>query len=241
VERAADPAALRRAQDEHAQAHARRGEAARAFLATRAPADREAYLAAGREVARAREGAVRLAESAAGARYSDTNYIFPTYILTHLPRGLAGLVIAVIFAAAMSTLSGEFNSLATATMVDFYKRYVRADGGARHDLLVSRLLTGFWGLFASAVALQSGRFGSAIETVNRFGSYVYGPILGVFALAVLTPWVRGSAAFWAVVVGEAVVAAVVLTSPVHFLWYTLIGTLTVVAGGVVLQAARPRS
>jgi SSS family transporter len=241
VERSADPAALGRIRQQYGEAHARRREAALAYLATRGPAEREAYLSAGRELVEARAGAVRLAESASGARYSDTNYIFPSYILTHLPRGLAGLVIAVIFAAAMSTLSGEFNSLATATMVDFYKRFVRPDGGPRHDLLVSRLFTGFWGLFACAVALEAGRFGSAIETVNRFGSYVYGPILGVFALAVLTPWVRGGAAFWAVLAGEAVVALVVLTSPVHFLWYTLIGTATVVAAGLLLEMARPRS
>ena len=87
----------------------------------------------------------------------------------------------MIFAAAMSTLSGEFNSLATASMVDFYKRFVRPDGGDAHDLLMSRVFTAFWGVFACLIALQAGRLGSAIEVVNRFGSYFYGSILGVFA------------------------------------------------------------
>src|SRR6185369_12374144 len=111
------------------------------------------------------------------AAYSDTNYIFPTYILTYLPRGLAGLVIAVIFAAAMSTLSGEFNSLATATMVDFYKRFVTRSASDERELLISRVLTAFWGGFACLVALRAGQLGSAIEVVNRFGSYFYGSIL----------------------------------------------------------------
>ena len=130
-----------------------------------------------------------------GARYNDTNYIFPSYIVTHLPQGLAGLVIAVIFAAAMSTLSGELNSLATASMVDFYQRFVRTEASDAHYLRVSRLATAFWGLFASVVALQAGRLGSAIEVVNRFGSYFYGSILGVFGLAVLTPKASAAGGF----------------------------------------------
>ena len=79
----------------------------------------------------------------------------------------------------MSTLSGEFNSLATATMVDFYKRFVRTYGSDAHDLLhVAACFTAFWGGFACLIALQAGRLGSAIEVVNRFGSYFYGSILG---------------------------------------------------------------
>ena len=131
---------------------------------------------------------------------NDVNYIFPSYVVSRLRGGLAGLILAVIFAAAMSALAGELNSLATATMVDFYSRFVPADRGffswlmrllgikaAARDLFVSRLFTAFWGLFAAVVALQAGQLGSAIEVVNRFGSYFYGSILGVFGLAVLTP------------------------------------------------------
>ena len=123
---------------------------------------------------------------------------------------LAGLVIAVIFAAAMTALSGELSSLATASMIDFYKRYVRPDGTPAQDLFTSRLLTALWGAFAVMVALRAGQLGSAIETVNRFGSYVYGPILGVFLLAVLTR-VGSTAAFVGILVGEAVVMALAVT------------------------------
>ena len=114
-------------------------------------------------------------------------------------------MIAVIFAAAMSALAGELNSLATATMVDFYSRFVRMDGSGAHDLLVSRVFTVFWGLFAGLVALQAGHLGSAIEVVNRFGSYFYGSILGVFGLAVLTPRATARGAFYGLFAGMAAV------------------------------------
>jgi SSS family solute:Na+ symporter len=217
-------------------AHAARQLAAEAFARDR---QAEAYVAAGRELDAARRDVVRLYEAKTGESYSDTNYIFPTYILTHLPRGLAGLVIAVIFAAAMSTLSGEFNSLATASMVDFYKRFVRPAGGDAHELLVSRVLTAFWGGFACLIALQAGRLGSAIEVVNRFGSYFYGSILGVFALAVLTPKASARGAFWGLLVGMASVYLVASLTPVHFLWYNVVGTMAVVASGLAITALAP--
>ena len=224
------------------RAQVERQQAAEAFARVRhgnGRADPGAYLAAGRELDAARRDVVRLYEARTGESYTDTNYIFPTYILTHLPRGLAGLVIAVIFAAAMSTLSGEFNSLATASMVDFYKRFVRTAGGDAHELLVSRVLTAFWGLFACVIALQAGRLGSAIEVVNRFGSYFYGSILGVFALAVLTPQASARGAFWGLLIGMASVYAVATFTAVHFLWYNVVGTMAVLASGLAITALAP--
>src|SRR5207244_12199184 len=145
-------------------AQAARQATAEAWVASRSPEAQAAYQVALGQLASARGDAIRMVEGInGGARYNDTNYIFPSYILAHLPRGLAGLVIAVIFAAAMSTLSGEFNSLATATMVDFYKRFVNPSGSDAQELLVSRILTGFWGGFACLVALRAGQLGSAIE------------------------------------------------------------------------------
>jgi solute:Na+ symporter, SSS family len=222
-------------------AHASRRVAAEAYARTRDTADAAAYLASVARLDAVRAEATRMIEGITHARYNDTNYIFPSYILANLPRGLAGLVIAVIFAAAMSTLSGEFNSLATATMIDFYKRFVRPAGGDAHELLMSRLLTAFWGGFACLIALQAGRLGSAIEVVNRFGSYFYGSILGVFGLAVLTSRASAFGAFWGLLAGMATVWAVATFTRVHFLWYNVAGAVTVFAVGLLLTAARPAS
>jgi Na+/proline symporter len=221
-------------------AHAARRAAAERYAATRDSADGAAYLASVRAVDAVRAEATRMVEAIDHTRYNDTNYIFPSYILAYLPRGLAGLVIAVIFAAAMSTLSGEFNSLATATMVDFYKRFVRVGGSDAHDLLVSRVLTAFWGAFACLIALQAGRLGSAIEVVNRFGSYFYGSILGVFGLAVLTQRASALGAFWGLIAGMATVWLVATYTSVHFLWYNVVGAVTVFVVGMTLTAVRPR-
>jgi Na+/proline symporter len=238
LERQAPADDLARVRTRFEAAWAARRDAAERYARTRDAADAAAYRAAAKELEAARGEPARMIEGIIGGRYNDTNYIFPTYILAHLPRGLAGLVIAVIFAAAMSTLSGEFNSLATATMVDFYKRFVRPAGGDAHELLVSRLLTGFWGGFACLIALQAGRLGSAIEVVNRFGSYFYGSILGVFGLAVLTPRASAAGAFWGLLAGMATVWTVATFTPVHFLWYNVVGAVTVFAVGLLLSAPR---
>jgi solute:Na+ symporter, SSS family len=182
LERTAPPAELSAVKDRYARALSARQTMAEHYAETRAEVDAALYRQASAAVDASRREAIQLFERAEGPRaarapwldvvarvlgikaaaYNDTNYIFPSYILANLPHGLAGLVIAVIFAAAMSALSGELNSLATATMVDFYKRFVRKSGSDAQELLVSRLLTAFWGGFACLIAMQAGRLGSAI-------------------------------------------------------------------------------
>jgi len=240
LEQRADPAQLQGVRQRYAAAQAAREETAKAWVASRRPEALASYSAASADFAAARGDAVRMVEGLnGGARYNDTNYIFPSYILAHLPHGLAGLVIAVIFAAAMSTLSGEFNSLATATMVDFYKRFVSTSGSDARELLVSRVLTACWGGFACLVALRAGQLGSAIEVVNRFGSYFYGSILGVFLLAVLTPRAAARGAFYGLLIGMAAVFAVSRYTAVHFLWYNVVGAVTVFVMGLVITAFSP--
>jgi len=237
LERSADPAQLEAVRQRYASAQAAREATAEAWVRSRSAESQAAYQAAVADLGAARGDAVKMVERInGGARYNDTNYIFPSYILAHLPRGLAGLVIAVIFAAAMSTLSGEFNSLATATMVDFYKRFVSPSGSDARELLVSRILTAFWGGFACLVALRAGQLGSAIEVVNRFGSYFYGSILGVFLLAVLTPRAAARGAFYGLMIGMAAVFAVSRYTGVHFLWYNVVGAVTVFVSGLVITA-----
>jgi SSS family solute:Na+ symporter len=221
-------------------AYARRRDAAEAWARSRHPDARRAYLDANAAMDATHAEAGRLVETLDGGKaYNDTNYIFPTYIVTELPRGIAGLVIAVIFAAAMTALSGEFNSLATASMVDVYQRFVKPEASEAHYLAVSRVFTAAWGLFACAVAMQAGRLGSAIEVVNRFGSYFYGSILGVFALAILTPNASARGAFYGLLVGMATVFLVSRFTTVAFLWYNVVGALTVFAAGLLITAALP--
>ena len=224
-------------------AEARRQAAAEAFAFARRTAEggaveaaRDRYRAAEKDVESAREEARSLIKRIRDEdRYDDTNYVFPTFVVSTLRGGLAGLILAVIFAAAMSTLSGELSALATASMVDFYQRFRSGPASEAHDLRVSRALTAAWGVFACVVALQAGRLGSAIEVVNRFGSYFYGSILGVFGLAILTPKANARGAFWGLLAGIATVAVVAQTTSIGFLWLNPIGALTVFVVGLGLS------
>lgn len=238
LERELPPAELAALQQTLATAHAERQTAATEYARTRSQASRAAYVDAHRRMSDAHAQAGKQAAALSGKPYNDTNYIFPSYVVSRLSGGLAGLVIAVIFAAAMSTLAGEFNSVATATMVDFYQRFVRREASAAHYLWMSRLFTAMWGGFACLVALQAGRLGSAIEVVNRFGSYFYGSILGVFGLAILTPRASANGAFFGLIAGMATVFAVSFTG-VGFLWYNVVGAVTVFVVGNVITAVFP--
>jgi Na+(H+)/acetate symporter ActP len=223
-----------------AAAHADRQAAAADYARTRSPRASEAYVEAHTRLSSVHQQAGRRVTELSGAKgYNDTNYIFPSYVISTLSGGLAGLVMAVIFAAAMSTLAGEFNSVATATMVDFYQRFVRSDAGATHYLWVSRLFTALWGGFACLVALRAGELGSAIEVVNRFGSYFYGSILGVFGLAILTPRASARGAFYGLIAGMATVYLVSRFTTIAFLWYNVVGAVTVFVVGLVITAVAP--
>jgi SSS family transporter len=241
VEAKADPARLAQARAEVEAATRARREAAEAFAAARhaggdVAAARERYVAAERRLEAQQVAVRRFAAQAIGQRepVNDVNYIFPSYIVDRLRGGLAGLILAVIFAAAMSALAGELNSLATTTMVDLYSRFVRV--GAGRDLRASRLFTVFWGLFAALVATQAGQLGSAIVVVNKFGSYFYGSILGVFGLAVLTPRATARGAFYGLFAGMTAVFLVSWLTPVAFLWYNVVGAVTVFATGLLITA-----
>jgi len=226
-------------------AHRERRNAATAFAAARrsggdAAGAREAYRASQQRLEASEAEVRRRAGGPAGTPVNDVNYIFPSYVVSQLRGGLAGLVIAVIFAAAMSTLAAELSSLATATVIDFYKRFVRRDATAAHDLFVARVFTGLWGIFAALVALEAGRLGSAIEVVNRFGSYFYGSILGVFALAVLTPRATARGAFYGLLAGMTTVFLVSRFTSIAFLWYNVVGAATVFGVGLLITAASSR-
>lgn len=166
---------------------------------------------------------------------SDVNYIFPSFLVHYAPAGVLGIMLAVIFAAAMSSFSSEINSLASATVIDFYKRYVRKNGSDSHYLWVSRGATLFWGVVATIAACFAGRLGSLIEAVNKVGSYFYGPILGVFLLALLCRRSNGRGAFYGLLAGEAAVFIVAFTTRVSWLYYNIVGVAAVLTVGAVVS------
>lgn len=177
-----------------------------------------------------------------GGTYSDTNYIFLSFVKTYLPIGLIGLVVGVIFSASMGSSSGEINSLATVSMVDIYRRFIVRSASDRHYVIASRCLTVFWGAYAVAFAAIGARgFGALIVRVNIVGSLFYGSLLGVFVLAFFFRFVGGNAAFWGVLAGEAGILAVAAFTQVSFLWYNVVGCLLVVGVGLALSRARRQS
>jgi Na+/proline symporter len=193
------------------------------------------------EVRAVRSDALTLVRDVTGdAAFNDVNYVFPTFITTYMPIGVVGLLIAAIFAAAMSTISAELAALSTATIIDFYRRFYRPAATDTHYLRVSRVATGCWGLFASLVAVWASELGSLIEVVNRFGSFFYGSILGVFILAVAFPRTTATGAFIGLLAGMASVAWAATFTPVAFLWHNVIGAVAVVVAGLAVSLLAPR-
>jgi Na+/proline symporter len=231
-----------------AAAAAARSAAGMAFAQADARGDTAAAAAAGEafkqrelEVRDIRQDALAFVRTATGDPvYNDVNYVFPTFIVTRMPVGLIGLLVAAILAAAMSTISAEMASLSTASVIDFYRRFVRPAAEDRHYLRVSRLATGFWGLFASGVAIWASELGSLIEVVNRFGSFFYGSILGVFILAVAFPRATGNGAFVGLLAGMGSVAWAATYTNVAFLWHNVIGAVAVVAVGMAVSLIERR-
>ncbi|MEO8071227.1 MAG: sodium:solute symporter, partial [Acidobacteriota bacterium] len=206
-------------------------------------AAREAFIAVDRDLASVRSRATALVKDVAkDSRYSDVNYVFPTFILTYMPVGLVGLMIAAILSAAMSASSGEMNALATATVMDFYRRHVNPTAPDSTYVLVSKIATAFWGLFACGVAVFATNLGSLIEVVNAFGSYFYGSVLGVFILALGFKRANGHGAFIGLIAGLIVVFSVAYhpaTQSISYLWYNVIGAVVVTAVGLVVSMAMP--
>jgi len=203
--------------------------------------DRQAFLDRDRAVAGIRTRAVGLVRETTGdTAYTDVNYVFPTFITTHMPVGLVGLMIAAIFAAAMSAAAGELSSISSATVIDFYRRHFVKQATDRHYLLVAKLATLGWGLFACLVAMSASNQGSLIEVVNRYGSFFYGSLLGVFLLATLTRRATAAGAFYGLIAGMTVVLVVAFTTSVAFLWHNLIGAVVVIAVGLTISALSTR-
>ena len=243
--RAAEYAAL---EQEFTQAQAQRKAAAEAMAASleegtpaeAAAAARSSFISSDQAVRDVRSRAKALVvETTADKGYNDTNYIFPTFVTQHLPIGLIGIIIAAIFAAAMSTIAAELNSLATASVIDIYKRHLNKTADDGHYVAVSKWATLFWGLFACVVATFAANVGSLIEAVNKFGSYFYGSILGVFILALMVKRANGNSAFFALIAGMGSVAYVAAFTDVAWLWQNVVGAVVVTVVGTLLSFVLP--
>jgi len=204
--------------------------------ATRIAAARDQFVASNNAVSDVRNRALSLVRDTTGDKsFTDVNYIIPTFILTHLPVGLIGMLIVAILMAATDTIAGELNSLSTATVIDFYKRWFKPVASDAHYLAVSKAATGVWGLIACGVAVWAAELGSLIEVVNRFGSFFYGSILGVFILAVGFPRATGTGAFVGLLAGMGSVSLVASLTNVAFLWHNVVGAVGVVVVGLAVS------
>lgn len=173
----------------------------------------------------------------------DVNYVFPTFVTTRLPQGLVGLIIAAIFAAAMSATAGELSATSSATVIDVYKRLIKSDASDAHYLRVSRAATAFWGLVACVVAHVAVRLGSLIEVVNRIGSIFYGSLLGVFLLALAFRRANGHGAFVGLLAGLTSVVIFAFhpkTRDVSYLWHNPLGVVVVIVVGMAVSLATGR-
>jgi len=223
------------------EAFAQRKKAAKDYLEARDPAAQQSIRDRYQNAQRDLNNAHAAGEQLVGKDFHDTNYIFLSFVTGYLPVGVVGLIIAVIFTAAMSSTSGEINSLAAVTVIDLYQRHIRKDASDHHYLTASRLATVFWGVYAVIFAQYGSNFGALIEAVNIIGSLFYGGLLGVFVLAFFFKSVGANGAFFAVLAGEAAIFAAYLFTKISYLWYNVIGCIVVIAAGVLISRVFDRT
>ena len=166
---------------------------------------------------------------------SDSNYIFLWFVMHHLPQGLIGLLVAVIFLASMGSLSSGLNSLASCSVVDIYKRSIHKEGTDIRYLNASRVATVIWGLFCIGAALLAGRMGNLIEVVNILGSLFYGTILGIFIVSFYVKKIRGNAVFYAALLTELFVIYAWYNEMMAFLWLNVLGCCMVVVLAYIFE------
>ena len=185
----------------------------------------------------ARQSGVQLYQKATHeSAFNDTNYIFLTFVTRYFPAGVIGLVIAVIMNAAMSSSSGELNSLAAVSVMDLYRRLFRPDETDRHYLIVSRVCTAIWGAWAVIFAQFAKNLGSLVESGEPGWIVFLSRAAGRIHPGVLFPAsAGGGAAFWAMLTGEAVIVGCSLFTHVAFLWFNVIGAVVVVLAGWLLS------
>lgn len=166
---------------------------------------------------------------------NDTNYVFLSFVTEYLPVGLVGLLIAIILLASMGSTASGINSLASTSIIDFYKRFINKTANPQKYLDASRWATAAWGVFCVLVALYAGKLGNLIEAVNKLGSLFYGNILGIFLVAFYLKQVKGSAVFYAAIITEVFVIAIWMNDMMAYLWLNAIGCVLLICIAWITQ------
>ena len=251
-----EAATFRALDDKHAALHAVKQEKIRAWAAVQSSADPAAEITARGEMLAAQKAADAVRKEARTAlqtadpttkKTKDSDYVFINFILTQLPHGVIGLLLAVMFASALSSKAGELNALATTSTIDLWRTFrpLAAHDEAR-NVRVAKLFTAVWGLFAIGFALFVSFAENLIEALNIVASIFYPALLGVFVVAFFLKHVKGTAVFWAAVAAQTVVIVIFFLGKAYpareigYLWLNPIGCFACVLFAVVLQAMLPR-
>ena len=171
---------------------------------------------------------------------NDKDYVFIHFILNNLPRGLIGLLLAVILSAAMSSTASELNALASTTAIDLYKRNVKEEKSEAHFVKASKWFTLLWGILAISVACVANLFDNLIQLVNIIGSIFYGNVLGIFLLAFFIKFVRGNAVFIAAIITQIIIVGVYFLDWLPYLWLNLLGCFLVMGIAILIQLFLPK-
>jgi len=172
---------------------------------------------------------------ATGETSNDNDFVFINFVMAWLPHGLIGLLLAVVFSAAMSSTASELNALTSTMVVDIYKRSFKKDGDDRHYVIASKWITAGWAIFAMAFAIYVSNGENLIQRVNIVGSLLYGTLLGIFLSAFYIKYLKSTPVFIAGIIGEAIVLFVWKFTDVAFLYYNFIGCAAVIGIGLVIQ------
>jgi Na+/proline symporter len=210
------------------QAFRARRERAIAYVQTQSEADKAALQQAGR----AMDGVRSKAKALAG-NVKDQDYVFIDFVVRRFPQGLVGLLLAVIFSAAMSAVAAALSSLGSTTVVDFYKASVNPQASDAQSLRVAKLATAAWGLVAVGFAAFAARLENLIQAVNILGSLFYGPMLGVFLAGFFVKRARATPVFLGLIAAQVAVAAMFVFSNIGFLWYNVVGCAVVLAAAAI--------
>jgi len=166
---------------------------------------------------------------------NDKDYVFISFILNNLPKGLIGLLIAVILSAAMSSTASELNALATTTTIDLYNRNKKNKSSEIETVNTTKMFTVFWGLFAIAIACIAYLADNLIQLVNIIGSLFYGNVLGIFLIAFFIKYIKSNAVFYGAIITQLIVLFVWYNDYMPYLWLNVLGVFTVIITSYLIQ------